>query len=410
MSSKSTVVLGAARIVQVDRPGLPVGEPADITVVGGRIVDVQPHRGGRTDVVDLDGRFVMPGLVNAHNHLYSKELRTPVAGMDIAAMRQFIDARSEVETFAVMLANAWREMAQGILVNRDLGAPYGLNTSLASVLGQGLVFGPHIVASGRAVVMTGGHVWTFGREADGPVECRRAVREQRKAGAAVIKVMASGGLSNYPHEDYTVSEFTDEELDAIVGEASKLGIPTCAHAFGVDAVAAVVRAGIDCVEHGVHLDDDTVAEMKAKGTGYVPTMANMARIASPEMNKSAGVPERAERFQAEVVEPQRASVRRASAAGVRIGVGTDSTGTYPEELAALQAAGMSRESVIRSATVDGAAICRVDAGVVEKGRLALFNCYDENPTDDLSLLTEPASVFSGSTLMERSEILRLVAG
>ncbi len=408
MSSQSAVVLGAARIVQVDKPGMPVGEPADITVVGGRIADVQPHRGGKSAVVDLDGRFVLPGLVNAHNHLYSKELRTPVAGMDIAAMRQFIDARSEVETFAVMLANAWREMAQGILVNRDLGAPYGLNTRLASVLRQGIVFGPHIVASGRAVVMTGGHVWTFGREADGPVECRRAVREQRKAGATVIKVMASGGLSNYPHEDYTVSEYTDEELDAIVSEASKLGIATCAHAFGVDAVAAVVRAGINCVEHGVHLDDDTVAEMKAKGTGYVPTMANMARIASPEMNVNAGVPERAERFRTEVVEPQRASVRRASAAGVLIGVGTDSTGTYPEELAALEAAGLSRESVIRAATVDGATICRVDAGSVEPGRLALLNCYDENPTDDLSLITAPASVFNGSALMERSEILRLV--
>jgi imidazolonepropionase-like amidohydrolase len=409
MTHRSGVVLSAGRIVQVNMPGLPVSDPVDITVVDGRIVKVEPYQSGGVDVVDLDGRHVLPGMVNAHDHLYSKELRYPVAGMDLAAMRRQIDARDEIETFAVMVANALGQMADGTLVIRDLGARYGLNTKLSKVFSDGLLFGPRVVAAGRPIVMTGGHVWTFGREADGPDECRKAVREQRKAGAEVIKVMASGGLSNFPHEDYTVSEFTDAELEAIVSEAAKLGIPTCAHAFGVDAVAAAIRAGIDGVEHGVHLDDATVASMVAQNISYVPTMANMARIASPAMNADAGVPERARQFTSEVVEPQVESVNRAAAAGVRIGVGTDSTGTYAEELAALHAAGMTTEAIIRAATIDGAKICRVDAGVVETGKLALLNVYEDDPRNDLSNLTRPSSVFAGNSLLERSQLKSLVS-
>jgi len=408
VTERSLAVLSAARVVRVDTPGLRVSGLVDITISDGRILSIEPHSGPQDDAIDIGGRYVMPGLVNAHDHLYSKELRYPVAEMDLAAMRRQIDTRDEVETFAVMVANAWRGMAAGTLVIRDLGARHGLNTRLSEVFSKGLLFGPRVVAAGRPLVMTGGHVWTFGREADGPDECRKAVREQRKAGAEVIKVMASGGLSNFPNEDYTVSEFTGSELEAITGEAKKLGIPTCAHAFGVDAVAAVVNAGIDSIEHGVHLDEATVASMVTKGISYVPTMANMARIASPKLNTKAGIPGRARRFAAEVVEPQIESVGRAAAAGVRIGVGTDSTGTYSEELAALHGAGMTIEAVIRAATVDGAAICRVDAGVIEVGRLAFINVYDEDPRVDLSMLTHPSSVFAGATHMERSQLESLV--
>lgn len=402
------LVLAGARVVQVDVPGMEPTDPVDITVERGRIASIGPHRTGRrvdgATVVDVDGRFVVPGLVNAHDHLYSKELRDPGPGMDIRAKRQQIDARSEASTLATMLRNAWRSMATGVLVVRDLGARHGLNTELAAVIAEGTTPGPVVVAAGRPIVMTGGHVHTFGREADGPDECRKAVREQRKAGAKVIKVMASGGLSNFPHEDYTVCEFVDDELLAITAEARKLGMPTCAHAFGTDAVAAAIRCGIDSIEHGVHLDEATVAEMAAKGTSYVPTMANMARIASPDMNDRAGVPERATRFAAEIVEPQRASVAMAIEAGIRVGVGTDSTGVYDEELAALMAAGMDPERVIRAATIDGAGICRVDAGVVREGRLALLGVHDVDPRPDPLSWLAPAAVVSGGRWFDRGQL------
>lgn len=249
---------------------------------------------------------------------------------------------------------------------------------------------------------------SIGREADGADDCRRAVREQEKAGARVIKIMASSGCRASPMRITLSRNTPTPNWRPSPRKRQSFGIPTCAHAFGTEAVAAVVRAGINSVEHGVHLDDDTVATMASRGIGYVPTMANMARIASPEMNQRAGVPERAERFEREVVAPQREPVRRAVAAGVRIGVGTDSTGTYREELAALAAAGMTEEQVIRSATVDGATICRLEAGVVAEGKYALFALYDEDPRFDLAGLATPSAVFSGSTLLTREDIERVM--
>ncbi|HVR31968.1 MAG TPA: amidohydrolase family protein [Acidimicrobiia bacterium] len=408
MTASSSVVLSDVRVIRVDEPGMPLTDPVDLAIEDGRIASISAHRRGAG--VDGAGRYVLPGLVNAHDHLYSKELRSPAPGMDIAAMRRMIDTRDETETVAVMLRNAWRAMAQGVLVIRDLGARHGANTRLASLIDRGIVPGPTVIPAGRPIVMTGGHVWTFGREADGADECRKAVREQRKAGAKVIKVMASGGLSNFPHEDYTVCEFTDEELAAITDEARKLGLPTCAHAFGTDAIEAAVRAGIDSVEHGVHLDDATVEMMVERGIGYVPTIANMHRIASPALNVSAGVPERAERFDREIVKPQMESVARAIEAGVRIGIGTDSTGTYREEIAFLMEAGMDCERIVRAATVDGAVICRSDAGVVAEGRPALLTLYESNPSEDPTSLDEPSAVFDGRRLFERRDLEVLTGG
>jgi imidazolonepropionase-like amidohydrolase len=406
----TSVVVSDVRVVQVDLPGMPVTDPVDITVTGGTISSIAPHHGRADRAVSGAGRFVMPGLINAHDHLYSKELRTPATGMDIAAMRRQIDTRDEVETVAVMLRNAWRAMAEGVVVIRDLGARHGVNTRLASLIERGVMPGPMVVAAGRPIVMTGGHVWTFGREADGADDCRRAVREQKKAGAKVIKVMASGGLSNFPHEDYTVCEFTDSELAAITHEAAKLGIPTCAHAFGTDAIEAAVRAGIDSVEHGVHLDESTVATMSENRIGYVPTIANMHRIASPALNDSAGVPERSERFDREIVQPQMRSVRRAIDAGIRIGVGTDSTGTYREELSLLMQAGMDAERVIRAATIDGASICRVDAGVVAEGRLGMFALHDDDPREDPLRVVAPSAMFMSDRLYEQRDLAVLTSG
>lgn len=400
MTARTTIA--GVRIVAVDQPDLPVGAMSDVTVEGGRIVAVEPHVRPIPDAVDGDGRFLMPGLVNCHDHLYSKEMRDPGAGSDIRELRHRIDTRDEATTLAVMVRNAWRAMAQGVLVERDMGARHGLNTRLASVIDGGFLPGPRVLAAGRPIVMTGGHVHTFGREADGPDECRKAVREQRKAGAKVIKVMASGGLSNYPHEDYTVCEFVDDELLAITAEARKLGLPTAAHAFGADAVAAAVRCGIDSVDHGVHVDDETIGLMVRSGTAYVPTMANMERIASPEIN--AHDPERSVKFTAEVVEPQRRSVSHAIEAGIDVGVGTDSTGTYLEELRCLEAVGMSRQQVIRAATEVSARICRIDAGVVRPGAEALLTLHEADPRDDFERLLAPSAVVVGDRCFERSAL------
>lgn len=372
----------------------PADAPTRIVVTDGLITAVGRAAPVPADavVIDAAGRYVVPGMVNAHDHLYSHELRDPLPGLGIAPMRALLDARGDAETLLRMLSAAQAELAAGITGIRDLGAPSGLNTVLADLLRRDVVPGPVVQASGRAIVMTGGHVWTFGREADGPWNCRRAVREQAKAGAAVIKIMGSGGLSHYPAEDFTASQFTEEELAAIIDESHRVGLPCCAHVFGAESVARVVQLGVDCVEHGVQIDDETLAEMAARGTGYVPTLTNMERIASAEYNSTAGTPERSSVLTAGVVQPHRETVRRAIAAGIRIAVGTDSTGNYAGELRALADLGMTPLQVLAAATVTGSAVCRIPGGRIAVGEPADLALHRRNPLERLESLTAPEYV------------------
>jgi imidazolonepropionase-like amidohydrolase len=304
-------------------------------------------------------------------------------------MRQLLDARSQSKTLLRMLASAQAQLRTGITMVRDLGAPSGLNTVLADLLARGVADGPKVLASGRAIVMTGGHVWTFGRESDGPWDCRRAVREQAKAGATVIKIMGSGGLSHYPAEDFTATQFTDEELAAVIDESHRAGLPCCAHVFGADAVERVVRLGVDSVEHGVLITDDILAVMAERGVFYVPTLTNMERIASVEYNERAGAPERSAVLTEGVVQPHHDTVRRAIAAGVRVGVGTDSTGSYSQELQRLADLGMTPAQVLGAATVTGADLVGRPGGRILVGASADLALHRRDPLARLDLLTQP---------------------
>lgn len=360
-----------------------------LSIENGVISAISPNRpeiAAGDIVVDLEGRSALPGLVNVHDHLYSHELRTPRIGWGLPEMRAWLDARDVPTTLATMIDASLHELVQGITTVRDLGARHGLNIALSRTVGGTQLLGPTIVPAGRPIVMTGGHVHGFGREADGPWDCRQAVREQVKAGAKVIKIMGSGGLSHYPAEDFGLPQFTREELAAIVDEARSAGVPTCAHVFGADAVARVVEAGVDSVEHGVQIDDDTLEIMAQRNVAYVPTLANMRRIASAEFNNAAGMPERSDVLTAGVVNPHAETFRRALAAGVRIGLGTDSTGTYLEELEAMAQLGMSFEQLLKAATEDGATICRQATGTLEVGRRADLAIYDVPPSTPASLV------------------------
>lgn len=370
-----------------------------VVVADELIQELRPSAGATVGPDSGVRRWILPGLVNCHDHLYSHELRYPLKGMDLAEMRRWIDGRDPYDTLLTMLNTAWTELLQGILVLRDLGAMHGLNTVVRRLIESGKVLGPRVVASGRPVVMTGGHVWTFGREADGPDECRKAVREQAKAGAEVIKIMASGGLSHYPAEDYRVRQYSEAELGAIIDEAHALGLRTSAHAFGQDAVERVVSLGIDSVEHGIHINEATLGVMADRGISYVPTLTNMERVASPEFNITAGHPARSAELSDGVVLPQRETFARAVQAGVRIGVGTDSTGDYAAELARMNDLGLPIAEVIKAATVDGAEICGRLFHPLAVGRSATFVVYNADPRDDLTRLTQPEQVVLNGTVV-----------
>lgn len=395
MTDSKTLVVGGVRLVD---PAAADSEPTvcDLVIQSGRFIDIVPpaRRPVPDETVDADGRFALPPLVNAHDHLYSHELGHPLPGLGLSSMRAMLDARTPAQTMGVMVRSAWTQLSQGVGVIRDLGAVHGVNIAVSDLFERGVIPGPDVVAAGRPIAMTGGHVWTFGREVDGPWEARKGVREQAKAGARVIKIMASGGLSHYPAEDFDLSQFTAEELVHIVDEAHAVGLPTCAHAFGERSVARAVAAGVDSIEHGVDIDEVTLDAMKRAGTGYVPTLTNMERVASMDYNQSGGTPDRSPILISGVVEPHRRTFQRAVRMGLRIGVGTDSTGDYLAEVLRMESLGMPSADVVRAATVDGALICLRRSNAIGKGSRASFSLYDTDPRLDLHQLTRPSMVFS----------------
>jgi imidazolonepropionase-like amidohydrolase len=328
------------------------GEPVRgraVVVEGGvitRIVDEAAlPRGPR---LDLDGGTLLPGLINCHVHLCFGAEPDPVRPireepLAFTAVKAVMRARQTVEA--------------GVTTVRDLGGRDYVELAVRRAVSEGLAIGPRILAAGRPVCMTGGHGHFVAREADGPDDVRRAVREQLKAGADVIKLIATGGVMT-PGVEPGAPQLTLDELRAGVDEATRAGRRTASHAMGTDGVAAAVEAGITTIEHGVYLTDEVVARMKQRGTYLVPTLNAPAAIVAG--GRAAGIPGFMVDKSAVVMTAHVRSFRLALDAGVSIAAGADSGtplnphGSLLPELALMVAHGMTPLGAIRAATTTAA--------------------------------------------------------
>ena len=237
---------------------------------------------------------------------------------------------------------------------RDLGGREYVELAVRRAIAEGHFPGPRILAAGRPICMTGGHGSFLGREADGPDDARKAVREQLKAGADVIKLIATGGVMT-PGVEPGSSQLTLEEMRAAIDEARKAGRRTAAHAQGSTGIADAIEAGITTIEHGIYLTDEIIASMKAKGVFLVPTLAAPAAICGGGL--AAGIPEFMVRKSETVAAHHLASFQRATQAGVSIAAGADSGtpfnphGSLLPELGLMIKHGMSPLEAIRAVTV-----------------------------------------------------------
>jgi imidazolonepropionase-like amidohydrolase len=357
----------------------------------GRVVSVVPPEDLPADVevVDLGDATLLPGLIDAHVHLVWSASAEPHA---------LIERESRALTALRCANNAELHLRAGVTTVRDVGSTDGLAIEVGRAVELGILPGPRVVAAGRAIAMTGGHGWFLGREADGKDAVRRAAREEIKAGAGCVKLMASGGVYGHAEEPGS-PQLTAEEMGAAVEEAHKAGRKVAAHAYSPEAINNALEAGVDSIEHGSFLDRATAERMQEQGTYLVPTMSVYAAMA--EKGPELGAPEYIRRKTAEVVEASREAFRLALEVGVRIAAGTDCGapghphGTLPEELALMVEAGADPVQAIRFGTSAAADLLGEEAGTLEEGKRADLLAVAGDPTGDIGVLRRVRLVLRG---------------
>ena len=375
-----------------------------IVVEKDRIVAVQSGytaaSGSQDKVINLESRTVLPGLIDCHVHLESSPSRN--------SFREGFTLNPADVAFRAQ-GNALTTLRAGFTTVRDCGGS-GVNTSLRDAVAQGLVPGPRIFSAGMAISATGGHMDdTDGLSEDqitkaghpinlanGPDQCRQAVREQFKRGADLIKIASTGGVLDLS-KDGTGAQYTEAEIRAVVETAHDLGMRVACHAHGAEGIKRAVRAGVTSIEHGTLMDDEGRQLMKARGTWYVPTI-----IAGKSVADSARV---AGYFPAAIVPKAlsigpmlQANCGRAYKAGVKIAFGTDA-GVYRHGVNALEfgymtQAGIPALEAIRAATINAAELLgeTPSLGTLEVGKFADIVALDGDPLQDISALMRPTFV------------------
>lgn len=365
-----------------------------VSIQGERIVEVseRPPAAGDSDVIDLGGRVLMPGLIDCHAHVTAVQL-------NLAPTRQL-----PVSLVTAGASRIMREMLmRGFTTVRDAG---GADRGLKLAVEQGLFTGPRLFICGRAISQTGGHgdfrpqidqpdpgsldhlFDGIGRIADGVPEVRRAARDEIRLGADHIKIMASGGVASMA-DPIDFLQYSDEELDAFVDEARRARTYVMAHTYTADAIARCVRAGVRSIEHANLIDEETAGLMAERGAFMVPTLVTYEALARE--GRALGFSEVGLEKLAKVLEVGTRSLEIAKAAGVKMAYGTDLLGDLhrcQSDEFRIRGAVLSAAEVIRSATETGAELIGMAGrlGTIAPGAYADLLVVDGNPLDDLGLL------------------------
>ncbi len=375
----------------------------DVTVVvkGSKIQSIE--RGfisgskGEDQVIDLREKTVLPGLFDLHVHLSKEYSKRTYA-------EKFFLNPADYAFRAVR--NAKITLLSGFTSVRDLGDQHRVCISLRKAIKAGLVDGPRVYAAGKSIATTGGHADpTNGITydimgspdpvdgvANGPYEAREAVRQRYKDGSDVIKITATGGVLSLAKSGQN-PQFMDDELKAIVETAKDYNLTVAVHAHGDEGMRRAILAGVDTIEHGTLMSDDTMKLMAERGTYFVPTITTGWWVA--EKAKEPG-------FFPAVVRPKAASIgpqiqgtfEKAYRAGVKIAFGTDTGvpahGENAKEFIYMVNGGMPEAEALQAATLTAAKALKVDDefGSIEAGKFADIIAVDGNPLEDISLMQD----------------------
>lgn len=371
---------------------------AVVLVQGERILRVGPAASvpvpAGAKVVPMAGKWLVPGLMNMHVHFGLK-----LPGAEGNALINETDGEEALR----MADNARRSLLAGVTTVRLTAEDHGIDFMLKRAIAKGQAVGPRIESAGELIVPTGGH---GSLEADGPAEFSKVAREQIKRGASWIKIAISGGISD-THGSISAAPMTDAELSTIIDVAHRNGVKVTAHNGSSEAALQALKFGIDCFEHGYHLNDEVLIKMKAQGVWLVPTMV-VSQPGAYEFYRKIGSPSWYLDRVASTGKDHWAMLQKAIRMGINVALGTDQFPFEPNdgttatvaEAELYQKAGMTPLAALQAATIRPAKMLGLDADVgrIKAGQYADIVAVDADPTKDISALRTLDFVMKGGAI------------
>lgn len=399
MGGSVPFVLANVHIIESDVASLK--GRVNILIEAGKIskISEQSFPPEQYQILDMAGRYVMPGLIDCHTHAF-------LADTNIGKLNEI-----PVTLMTARASNILKDMLmRGFTTIRDAaGGDWGIKQALA----DGEILGPRMFISGRALSQTGGHgdfkrrtenefsgcmcsdaLSMMARTADGVDELRKAVRDEFRKGADQIKIMVSGGVAS-PHDPLERDQYAFEEIQCVVEEAQRRGSYVMAHAYGASAIKTALRAGVRCIEHGNLIDREAADLAAEKGAFIVPTLVTYAVLEQTAHTSgwSMSMLDKLKRVREQGMQ----SIEICKAAGAQLGFGTDLLGdgfTHQSREFSLRSHVQSARDVIKSATQINARIlqCTGELGEISEGAIADILVLEADPSQDISVLENPKTM------------------
>lgn len=381
----------------------PIHHDTTLRIEGGEIGEIGASPEPKERCVDLDNKWVTPGFIDAHVHLSMDGRVDPYKYTDLSVPEQTAHA----------VCNAQNQLCAGFTTVRDCGSRANIDIGVRDTIKTSDLIGPRILGAGRPIGITGGHASFLNPwECDGTNEFRRAVRANVRDGVDLIKIIATGGVLTEGSEP-GAQAMTDDEIEAVVEEAHRVGRPVAAHAHGADGIECAVSAGVDTIEHCTYATSTSLNKIESSDVGYVSTIISTV-VQTTDGAVEDGIREYVSKKATDALNKQLETFRAAQERDIPVIVGTDAGtprnphGTSAREFEQFVSHGYDPVDALRAGTSLAASVLDVDdqVGTIESGKRADLVVLSGDPTEDITQTQDPEQVFKdGHLIAEGGELI-----